>query len=147
MTGIIGAGLAPRLAARHGLGSVVTAAAWLAPAAYALLLLAAPGPLALVWPVVAHLVFRSGLRHQGTPRHELPQHDHARPAPRPDERDDPVAQLGLDRRLGTLGGWVAATWGNRVAIAVGIAGLAGAATLLTLSPYRRAEFPTDAPER
>ena len=56
-------------------------------------------------------------------------------------------QLGLDRRLGTLGGWVAATWGNRVAIAVGIAGLAGAATLLTLSPYRRAEFPTDAPER
>jgi predicted MFS family arabinose efflux permease len=36
-----------------------------------------------------------------------------------------------------LGGWVAATWGNRSAIGLGIVGLAVAALLLWCSPYRR----------
>jgi predicted MFS family arabinose efflux permease len=35
-----------------------------------------------------------------------------------------------------LGGWLAATWGNRFAIGAGVLGLAVAALVLWRSPYR-----------
>jgi predicted MFS family arabinose efflux permease len=44
-----------------------------------------------------------------------------------------------------LGGLVAATWGNRVAIAVGVVGLAVAALLLWSSPYRHVTAPGEHP--
>jgi predicted MFS family arabinose efflux permease len=45
-----------------------------------------------------------------------------------------------------LGGLVAATWGNRVAIALGVVGLAAAALILWCSPYRHVTAPGERPE-
>ena len=141
VTGIVGAGLAPRLAARHGLGAVVTAAAWLGPAAYVLLLLAQPGPTALLWPVVAHLVFGLGSGIKGPL--DMSYRNTVTPDRLRGRMNATIRSLnwGSIAVAAPLGGWVAATWGNRSAIVVGIAGLAVAAAVLTLSPYRRAEFP------
>lgn len=60
VTGVLGAGLSPRLGDRHGPGAVYTYAAWLAPAAYALLLLARSGPHALWWLLASSLLFGLG---------------------------------------------------------------------------------------
>ncbi len=104
LTGVVGAGLAPRLGERFGLGRVVTASEWLSPAAYALLLLARAGPDGTAVARRGQPRLRPGARAQGTPRGQLPHRRHAGAAAGPDERDDPVVQLGLDRRRRTAGG-------------------------------------------
>ncbi|MCU1538198.1 MAG: transporter [Humibacillus sp.] len=141
LTGVIGAGLAPRLGERFGLGRVVTASEWLSPAAYALLLLAQPGPMALLWPVVANLVFGLGLGLKG------PLEGSYRTAVTPERLRGRMNATIRSFNWGSiavaapLAGVAATAWGNRLTIGIGVLGLLGAALLLNVSAYRRAELP------
>ncbi len=145
LTAVLAAGLSPRLAARYGLGRVVTVSEWLSPAAYALLLLARPGTGALLWPVVANLVFGLGLglkdpltmsyRNGVTP-------ERLRGRMNATIRSFNWGSIAV---AAPLAGVAAAAWGNRVTIVLGVAGLLTAATVLNLSGYRRAELPVSLP--
>lgn len=141
LTGVIGAGLAPRLGDRFGLGRVYTTAEWLSPIAYGFVLLAKPG-----WPGIAALVgsqllFGLGLGLTG------PLSMSYRNAVTPDRLRARMNATIRSLNWGSiavsapLGGWLAATWGNRSAIAVGIGGLLVAATVVTFSSFRSAQMP------
>ncbi|EWT00913.1 MFS transporter [Intrasporangium oryzae NRRL B-24470] len=145
VSGVVGAGLGPRLARRYGMGRVVAASGWLSPAAYALLLLAQPGPGAIVWPVVANLVFGFGLGVRGPL--DMSYRNMVTPDRLRGRMNATIRSLnwGSISVAAPLAGAAAATWGNRVAIGIGIAGLAVAAAVLSLSPYREAELAPVAP--
>jgi MFS family permease len=144
VTGVLGAGLSPRLGDRYGPGGVYTYAAWLAPAAYALLLLARPGPHALWWLVASSLLFGLGSGLSG------PMHVGYRNAVTPDRlRGRMNATIrtfnwGSIAVAAPLGGALAAQTSDRVAFVVGIVGLVGAALVATLSPVRTAQWPAPA---
>ncbi|MEO7751800.1 MAG: MFS transporter [Terracoccus sp.] len=145
LTAVLAAGLAPRLAERHGLGRVVTLSEWLSPAAYALLLLARPGPGALLWPVVANLLFGLGL---GLKDPLTMSHRNAVTPERLRGRMNATIRSfnwGSIAVAAPLAGIAAAAWGNRATIALGVAGLVVAAAVLNLSGYRRAELPVSPP--
>ncbi len=136
VTGVVGAGLAPRLGTRFGTGRVVVAMEWANPAAYALLLLARPGPWALVWLLVANALFglAMGVKDPLTMSHRnLVTPDRLRGRMNATIRSFNWGSIAV---AAPLGGWLAATFGNRVAIGVGVLGLVVSAVWLWLSPYR-----------
>ncbi len=136
MTGVLGAGLSPRLGVRFGTGRVITTTEWLSPAAYALLLLAQPGPYAVVWPLVANALFGLAMGLRGPldmSYRNLVTPDRLRGRMNATIRSFNWGSIAV---AAPLGGWVAATWGNRVAIAAGVVGLAASALVLWCSPYR-----------
>jgi MFS family permease len=136
VTGILGAGLSPRLGVRFGTGRVVTTTEWLSPVAYALLLLARPGPYAVVWPLVANALFGLAMGLRGpldTSYRNLVTPDRLRGRMNATIRSFNWGSIAV---AAPLGGWLAATWGNRVAIAAGVVGLAASALVLWCSPYR-----------
>ena len=137
VTGVLGAGLAPRLGLRFGTGRVVTATEWLSPVAYALLLLAQPGPYAMVWPLVANALWGLGLGLKGPL--EMSYRNLVTPDRLRGRMNATIRSLnwGSIAVAAPIGGWVAATWGNRVAIGAGVVGLAVAALVLWWSPYRQ----------
>jgi MFS family permease len=147
VTGVVGAGLSPRLGVRLGPGAVYAYAAWLGPAAYTLLLPARPGTWATWWLVGSSLVFGLGSGLSG------PVHVSYRNVVTPDRlRGRMNATIrtfnwGSIAVAAPLGGWIAAQAGNRAAFVVGIVGLVVAATVVTLSPFRTARWPRpDEPE-
>jgi MFS family permease len=145
VTGVLGAGLSPRLGVRFGTGRVITTTEWLSPAAYALLLLAQPGPYAIVWPLVANALFglAMGLRDPlDMSYRNLVTPDRLRGRMNATIRSLNWGSIAV---AAPLGGLVAATWGNRVAIAIGVVGLAVAALLLWSSPYRHVTAPGERP--
>ena len=136
VTGVVGAGLAPRLGARFGTGRVVVAAEWANPLAYALLLLARPGPWAVLWLLLANALFgfAMGLKDPLTMSHRnLVTPDRLRGRMNATIRSLNWGSIAV---AAPLGGWLAATWGNRFAIGVGVLGLAASALRLWCSPYR-----------
>ena len=141
ITGVLGAGLAPALGDRFGLGRVCTAAEWLSPLSYVLVLIAPPGWGGVVLLVCSQLLFGFGLGVKG------PLDTSYRNAVTPDRLRARMNATIRSVNWGSiavsapLGGLIAATWGNRSAIAVGIVGLVGAALLLMLSPFRWARMP------
>jgi MFS family permease len=141
VTGVVGAGLSPRLGERLGPGALYAYAAWLGPAAYALLLPARPGASAVWWLVASSLVFGLGSGLSG------PVHVSYRNVVTPDRlRGRMNATIrtfnwGSIAVAAPLGDWVAAQAVNRTAFVVGIAGLVVAAAVATLSPFRTARWP------
>ena len=136
VTGVLGAGLSPRLGVRFGTGRVVTTTEWLSPVAYALLLLARPGPYAVVWPLVANALFGLAMGLRGPldmSYRNLVTPDRLRGRMNATIRSFNWGSIAV---AAPLGGWLAATWGNRVAIAAGVVGLAASALVLWCSPYR-----------
>ena len=121
---------------RFGTGRVVTATEWLSPTAYALLLLAQPGPYAVVWPLVANALFGLGMGLKGPL--EMSYRNLVTPDRLRGRMNATIRSLnwGSIAVAAPLGGWVAATWGNRAAIAPGVAGLVVSASVLWRSPYR-----------
>jgi len=136
VTGVLGAGVAPRLGRRFGTGRVVVATEWLSPTAYALLLLAQPGPSAVVWPLVANALFGLGMGLKGPL--EMSYRNLVTPDRLRGRMNATIRSLnwGSIAVAAPLGGWVAATWGNRAAIGLGVAGLVVSASVLWRSPYR-----------
>lgn len=145
VTGVLGAGLSPRLGVRFGTGRVITTTEWLSPAAYALLLLARPGPYAVVWPLVANALFGLAMGLRGPldmSYRNLVTPDRLRGRMNATIRSFNWGSIAV---AAPLGGAVAATWGNRVAIAAGVVGLAASALVLWCSPYRHVTVPGEHP--
>jgi len=136
VTGVVGAGLAPRLGTRFGTGRVVVATEWASPLAYALLLLVRPGPWAVTWLVLANALFgfAMGLKDPLTMSYRnLVTPDRLRGRMNATIRSFNWGSIAV---AAPLGGWLAASFGNRVAIGGGVIGLAGSALWLWCSPYR-----------
>lgn len=146
LTGVLGAGLAPRLGERFGVGRVYTAAEWLSPIAYLLVILARPGVAGVAVLVISQLLFGFGMGVKG------PLESSYRNAVTPDRLRARMNATIRSLNWGSiaisapLGGLIAATWGNRPAIAVGIAGLTVAALVVNLSPFRFARMPDEVPD-
>jgi MFS-type transporter involved in bile tolerance (Atg22 family) len=143
VTGVVGAGLSPRIATRIGLGNGVVLGTWLGAVGWLPLLLAQPGWGAIVWPVAANLVvgFGSGL---AGPLHV--SHRNAITPPTLRGRMNGTIRTfnwGSIAVAAPLGGLLAAATSNRLAMAVGIVGLCAAAAFVTLSPYRHATLPNE----
>lgn len=141
ISGVVGAGLAPRAAQRFGLGRVCVVAEWLNPLAFLLLLLAPPGATGATFLVLGQLVYGLGAGLKG------PLELSYRNAVTPDRLRARMNATIRSVNWGSiavsapLAGFAATMFGNRPVIAVGIAGLTAAALLLTLSPYRTVVMP------
>ena len=142
VSGVVGAGLAPRAGERFGLGRVCVVADWLHPLAFLFLLLAPPGPTGAAVLVVGQLIYGLGAGLKG------PLDMSSRNAVTPDRlrarMNGTIRSLnwGSIAVAAPLAGLLATTYGNRPVIAVGILGLVAAALVLTLSPFRSAVMPT-----
>lgn len=141
VSGVVGAGLAPRAAARFGVGRVCVAAMWLHPLAFVFLLLAPPGLPGAVLLGAGQLVNGLGLGLKG------PLDLSYRNAVTPDRLRARMngtiraVNWGSIAVAAPLAGLAATAYGDRPVIAACIAGLAVAALVLTLSPFRGAAMP------
>lgn len=141
VSGVIGAGLAPRAAERFGLGPVCVVAGWLPPLSFVPVLIAPPGVTGAVLLAVGQLLAGLGAGLKG------PLDLSYRNAVTPDRLRARMngtirsVNWGSIAVAAPLAGLAAATYGNRPVVAVGIAGLVVAALLLTLSPFRTAAMP------
>ncbi|MDT0277787.1 MFS transporter [Blastococcus goldschmidtiae] len=141
VSGVIGAGLAPRAAERFSVGPVCVVAMWLHPVAFLFLLFAPPGFAGAALLVVGQLVNGLGAGLKG------PLDLSYRNAVTPDRlraRMNGTIRAfnwGSIAVAAPLAGLTATMYGNRPVIAVGIAGLVAAALVLSLSPFRSARMP------
>lgn len=141
ISGVLGAGLAPRAARRFGLGRVCVAAEWLHPLAFVLLLLAPVGTAGVVVLIAGQVLSGLGAGLKG------PLDLSYRNAVTPDRLRARMngtiraVNWGSIAVSAPIAGLAATTYGNRPVIAAGILGLAIAALILTLSPFREAEMP------
>ena len=143
VSGVVGAGLAPRAGERFGLGRVCAAGDWLTGLGFGAVLLAVPGPAAVVWLVVGQLVFGLGTGLKG------PLDMSYRNAITPDRLRARMnatirsVNWGSIALSAPLAGWAAVSWGNRPVIAAGVVLMLASAAMLTWSPFRGAEMPLD----
>ncbi len=141
VSGVVAAGASPALAQRFGLGAVACVADWLTPVAVAVAALAPAGGPGLALLVVSQAIYGTASGLKG------PLDLSYRNAVTPDRLRARMNGTIRSINYGTivvsapLGGWVAATYGNRTALWLGVVGLCGAALILTLSPYRTARLP------
>lgn len=143
VSGVLAAGLAPRAADRFGDGPVICAASWLAPVTFLLAALAPTGPAGLVVLIAGQLIYgvSNGLRG--------PLEMSYRNAVTPDRLRARMNSTIRSLNWGTitvsapLAGWCAVTFGNRPTILACVAGLAVAALIPTLSPFRTVRMPED----
>lgn len=145
VTGVVGAGLAPRLGRRWGTGRVYVLSAWTSPIVFLLVLTAGQLTPALPTLVVAHLLFGLAMGVEG------PLSLSYRNAVTPDRLRARMnatirsVNWGSIALSAPMAGWAATQWGNRPVLAVGVLGLALAAAIVTFSPYRRATLPEQDP--
>lgn len=143
VTGVVGAGLAPRLAQRFGAGPVCIVANWILAVAFLPVVFAQPGTSGVVSLIGAQLAYGIGLGLRGPV--ELSYRNAVTPDRLRARMNATIRSLnwGLIAVSAPLAGWFAASLGNRAVISVGIAGLAIAALLLTCSRFRSARMPGD----
>ena len=142
VSGVVGAGLAPRAAERYGVGRVCVVAAWLHPPAYLFLLIAPAGTTGAALLVAGQLVHGLGMGIKG------PLDLSYRNAVTPDRlraRMNGTIRAfnwGSIALAAPLAGLAATAYGDRPVIAVGIGVLVVSALVLTLSPFRAVAMPT-----
>lgn len=143
VTGVLAAGLTPRLAERWGLGRVCVLADWLTPVAFLLALLAPVGAGGLAVLMAGQLVYGTANGLKGPL--ELSYRNAVTPDRLRARMNATIRSVnwGLITVSAPLAGWFAATYGNRPTIAAGVAGLFLAAALLTLSPFRSVRMPDE----
>jgi MFS family permease len=141
ISGVLGAGLAPRAAERFGIGRVCTVAAWLHPPAYLFLLLAPPGTVGAVLLVAGQLLY--GLAVGITGPLDLSYRNAVTPDRLRARMNGTIRAFnwGSIALAAPLAGLAATAYGDRPVIAVGIGMLVVSALVLTLSPFRGAELP------
>jgi MFS family permease len=143
VAGVVGAGLAPWAGARFGLGRVCVAADWLTPLAFVPALVAPPGAAGVALLAAGQLLHGFGAGLKGPL--DLSHRNAVTPPRLRGRMNATIRSLnwGSIAVSAPLAGAAAAAWGNRPVIAAGVVGLAGAALLLTLSPFRGARMPDD----
>lgn len=143
VTGVVAAGLTPRIADRFGAGPVMVSASWLAPVAFLIAALAPEGTGGLLALIGGQLLYgiSNGLRG--------PLEMSYRNAVTPDRLRARMNSTIRSLNWGTitvsapLAGWLAVTVGNRPTILVCVVGLVVAAAIPTFSPFRSAQMPAD----
>ncbi|GAA1150607.1 MFS transporter [Ornithinicoccus hortensis] len=146
ISGVLAAGLTPRLAERFGLGRICVLADWLTPVAFLIALVAPVGPRGVLVLLAGQLVYGVANGLKG------PLEGSYRNAVTPDRLRARMNATIRSFNWGTitvsapLAGWFASAYGNRPAIAVAIGGLVVAALILTLSPFRSVVMPSDEPD-
>ena len=135
---VLGGAAAGRAARRLGLGWAVVAAHWLTPLAFGLVLVTPPGPVAWVLVGVAQLLF--GLFVGLSSPLELGFRQAVTPDRLQGRMNATIRSLnwGMIAIGAPVGGLLADHFGARVALGIGIAGVALASVGLMLSPFRRA---------
>ena len=140
ITGVIGAGVAPRLGERFGVGRICVIADWITPVAYLGVLLAPVGTWGVVVLCGAYALNGVGMGLKG------PLESSYRNGITPDRLRGRMNSTirtfnwGMLAVTGPVAGYMAVAWGNQVAIAVGIGVLVVAASVVTFSPFRRARM-------
>ena len=143
VTGIIGSAVAERLSLRFGLGVVVITADLFTGLAWAIAALAPTGTLAFAALCLAQLSYGFGLGIRG------PLEGSYRNAVTPSQlrgrMNTTIRSInwGLIAVAAPLGGWLAYSFGDRVALGIGGAIILASGLTLWLSPYRRASMPAD----
>lgn len=143
VTGVLAAGLSPRLGQRFGVGRMCVLSDWITPLAYVLVLLAPPGGTGVLVLCLAYGVHGVGMGLKG------PLEGSYRNAVTPDRlRGRMNATIrtfnwGMLAVSGPLAGAMAVAWGNRPTIIAAIGVLVLAAGVVTFSPFRRAQMPRD----
>lgn len=143
IAGIVGAAFAERAANRLGLGVVVATSDLFTGAGWILIALVPAGDMALGALCAAQLVYGFGFGLRG------PLEGSYRNAVTPSElrgrMNTTIRSInwGLIAVAAPLGGWLAYTFGDRIALAIGGATIIAAGIALRLSPYRRAVMPGD----
>jgi MFS family permease len=141
VSGVVGAGLAPRAAERFGVGRVCVAAMWLHPPAFLFLLLAPPGLAGAALLAAGQVVNGLGLGLKGPL--DLSYRNAVTPNRLRARMNGTIRAVnwGSIAVAAPLAGLAATAYGNRPVVAVGIALLAVAALVLTLSPFRDTTMP------
>lgn len=141
LSGVVGAGLAPRVGDRLGLGRACVLADWLTPVAFCFALAARPGPVGVVLLVLGQLVygFGGGLKNPL----ELSYRNAVTPPALRGRMNATIRTFnwGSIAVTAPLAGAAATAWGNRTVIACGIGVLVLSGLVLLLSPFRSAELP------
>ncbi|HLS26173.1 MAG TPA: MFS transporter, partial [Beutenbergiaceae bacterium] len=143
VSGVLAAGLAPRLGLRFGAGRICVVSDWITPLAYLGVLFAPPGGWGVAVLCAAYGVHGVGMGLKG------PLEGSYRNAVTPNRlRGRMNATIrtfnwGMLALSGPLAGVMAVTWGNRLTITVGIGVLVLAAVVVTFSPFRRARMPQE----
>lgn len=141
LTGVLGAGLAPRLAERIGAGWLCIVADWIFAVAFVPVLLARPGVAGVALLMTSQLAYGLGLGLRGPV--ELSYRNAVTPDRLRARMNATIRSMnwGLIAVSAPLAGWFAVTAGNRAAIAISIGGLVLAALMLTCSRFRTAKLP------
>lgn len=141
LSGVVGAGVAPRVGARLGLGRACVLADWLTPLAFCLALAARPGPVGAGLLVLGQLVygFGGGLKNPL----ELSYRNAVTPPALRGRMNATIRTFnwGSIALTAPLAGAAATAWGNRPVIACGVGVLVLSGLVLVLSPFRTAELP------
>lgn len=144
LSGVVGAGFAPRLADRWGPGRVCVLADWLTPAGYLLVVTATAGAGAFAMLIAAQLIVGAGLGLKGPPEttyRTLVTPDRLRGRMNATIRSLNWGSIAVSA---PLSGWAATVWGNVPVIWAGTIGLTVTAAALTMSPFRSATYPVSA---
>lgn len=141
VTGVIGAGLAPRLAERFGVGRMCVLSDWITPAAYLIVALAPGGGAGMAVLCGAFALNGVGMGLKG------PLEASYRNAVTPDRLRGRMNgtirtfNWGMVAIAAPVAGFLATWWGNRPTLAVAVVGLVVAACVVTFSPFRSAQMP------
>lgn len=141
LTGVVGAGLAPRAGERFGIGRVCVFSDWLTPVAYLLLALAPIGWGGFAVVDMAYLVNGVGMGLKGPL--DLSYRNAVTPERLRGRMNATIRSFnwGLIAVAAPVAGFAATAWGNRPTIAVAVGGLVLAALVTTCSPFRDARMP------
>lgn len=146
VTGVLGAGLAPRAAERFGAGKMCVLSDWLTPLAYLGVFAAPAGGAGVAVLCVAYAINGVGMGLKGPL--ELSYRSAVTPLHLRGRMNSTIRTFnwGMLAISGPLAGFLAVWWGNRATIALAVVGLVAAACVVTFSPFRRAVMPgTDDP--
>ena len=142
-TGLVGAALAEPLARRFGLGVVVLSADFVTGAGWAIAALA-PEDSPLLALAMAQLVYGLGLGLRGPL--EMSYRNGVTPSALRGRMNTTIRSInwGLLAVAAPLGGWIAFTWNDRVALWTAALVMIGCGSALALSKFRNATLPAEA---
>lgn len=142
VAGVLGSAIAERLSQRFGLGPVAAVADVLAGTAWAIIGLVATGTHALATLCVAQFIFGLALGIRGPI--EMSYRNAITPSRLRGRMNTTIRSFnwGLIAVAAPVGGWLAVTFGDRVALLVAAGIMAGSGAALLLTPFRTARMPT-----
>jgi MFS family permease len=137
---VLGSSLASPAGSRLGVGRVMVATYWVMPAAWSILPLVRPGPVALAMAAGSQFVVWTAMGADGA--NELAYRNAVTPGRLQARMNTTIRSVNRGAIVigAPLGGFIADAAGYRPALWVGVAGLVAAAVVLSASPFRSASM-------